>query len=137
MMHLAAAGASVEMDEPLRHFLLADASVQSQEVHADAGEKQVHFAPVLRRETRNCLDPWTVAFLQSNGNVRPCCFMDASFGELAKQSLDEIYAGADFVRLRTELLTGELRPSCRTCHAREVVDVSVLRNNVAARLHPS
>ncbi|HEX6096789.1 MAG TPA: radical SAM protein [Thermoanaerobaculia bacterium] len=125
-----AAGAATEIDDPLRTSFLRDEVVETSVRGAAAGEKRTHYAEVRGRKTRDCVDPWNAAFVQSNGGVRPCCFIDSSFGQLSTQSLGAIIDGGPFLRLRDELLTGQLRPSCAACPAREVVDVSVLEERV-------
>lgn len=127
-----AAGAATEVDDPLRTFFLRDEVVETGIRGAAAGEKRTHYAAVRERKTRDCVDPWNAAFVQSNGGVRPCCFIDSSFGQLQTQSLGEIIDGGPFLRLREELLSGRLRPSCAACPAREAVDVSVLEEHVRA-----
>jgi MoaA/NifB/PqqE/SkfB family radical SAM enzyme len=129
-----AAGAATEVDDPLRTFFLRDEVVETGVRGAAAGEKRTHYAAVRERKTRDCVDPWNAAFVQSNGGVRPCCFIDSSFGQLQTQSLGDIIDGGPFLRLRDELLTGQLRPSCAACPAREAVDVSVLEQHVRALL---
>jgi MoaA/NifB/PqqE/SkfB family radical SAM enzyme len=127
-----AAGAAMEIDESLRTAFLRDEVVETDTRAAAAGEKRTHYTKVRARKTRNCVDPWNVAFVQSNGGVRPCCFIDSTFGQLSTQSLGDIIEGEPFLRLREELLSGKLRPSCASCPAREVVDVSVLEERVRA-----
>lgn len=71
--------------------------------------------------TRDCTDPWRVAFVQADASVRPCCFFEEKLGTLAENTLEEIVEGESFRKLRGELVTGVLRPNCRTCSARPVI----------------
>lgn len=59
--------------------------------------------------------------MQADASVRPCCFFEEKLGTLAENTLEEIVEGESFRKLRGELVTGVLRPNCRTCSARPVI----------------
>jgi len=54
--------------------------------------------------------------------VRPCCFFEEKLGSVATHSLPDVVEGEEFRKLRRELVTGELRPNCRSCSARPLID---------------
>ena len=82
--------------------------------------------------TRDCLDPWRIAFVQADASVRPCCFFEEKLGTLATESLTEVVEGMEFRKLRRELLTGELRPNCRSCSARPLIDRAAFVKKLSA-----
>lgn len=69
-------------------------------------------------ETRDCLDPWSQPFIQTNGDVWPCCWFWDSLGNLNHEPFDKIINGPKFQELRRELLTGQLRKACVECPSR-------------------
>lgn len=72
-----------------------------------------------------CASPWTQAVLFPEGEVSLCCktMSDVgwrgvvSLGELDKQSLDEVWHGADYRQVRKELLGNSFKqfPVCAKC----------------------
>lgn len=78
-------------------------------------------------ETRDCLDPWFQPFIQPNGDVWPCCwFYQKALGNVHKTPFNEIINGAEFQKLRRELLTGELRKVCVECPSRSITTPDAL-----------
>ena len=62
-------GGSVEIDAPLVSLLMQDAT-PSLEVDARdtrAGDKGVHYVDANAGQTRDCLDPWRIAFNTPSG----------------------------------------------------------------------
>ncbi|MBX9646086.1 MAG: glycosyltransferase [Xanthobacteraceae bacterium] len=73
----------------------------------------------LPGQTRDCLDPWFQPFIQTNGDVWPCCwFHQEALGNLNKTPFNDILNGPEFFSLRSELLSGELRKVCIECPSR-------------------
>ncbi|MEQ8764686.1 MAG: SPASM domain-containing protein [Planctomycetota bacterium] len=54
-----------------------------------------------------------------NGDVYPCCHggdpPDLKMGNLFESSLEEVWNGPEYQKLRSEFQTGELRKTCREC----------------------
>jgi len=63
-----------------------------------------------------CPDPWLKAYIEVNGNVRPCCAYGRVFGNLATQSFDEIWNGALYQRLRRKIHSRIPPLFCRECN---------------------
>lgn len=83
--------------------------------------------------TRKCLDPWSFAYLQSDTQVRICCFMSETVGHLGTgESLDSILNSDKVVAIRLGLLSGDPVEACRNCWARPWVKVSELEADVRA-----
>lgn len=133
---IAEAGGVAEVDASLRSWLdeNTERSVHSDSRHAAAGDKTVWADEVGKGVTRDCLDPWKLAFVQSDAAVRPCCFFEEQLGTLATTELDRIVEGDGFRTLRKELLTGDLRPNCRNCQSRSLIDVERFQEKVTAQV---
>lgn len=81
-------------------------------------------------QTKDCLDPWFLPFVQPNGDVWPCCWFHESLGSISEQPFHEIMNGASFKELRKELLSGELRAACQNCPTRGSTSTKLLRDRL-------
>ncbi len=68
----------------------------------------------------HCAYPFNSLHVWANGNVTPCCTFFArnpelSVGNIAFQSLKEIWNGPAIKEIRRQLLTGDLNPTCKVC----------------------
>ena len=90
--------------------------------------------PTPDRATRNCLDPWLFAMVDSTRGIRPCCARQP-IGSISRDSpLTETLNGPEIRELREQLLTGQLDASCRACPHKSLIDVRALRLRVRAEL---
>ncbi len=119
-----AAGGSYQVDGPLVSLLLGETAnaVEIAGRETRISEKTVHYVDVDKTQTRDCLDPWRIAFVQADASVRPCCFFEEKLGSVATHALTDVVEGEAFRTLRRELVTGELRPNCRSCSARPLIE---------------
>jgi radical SAM protein with 4Fe4S-binding SPASM domain len=64
-----------------------------------------------------CTDPWTVAFVRWNGEVRPCCYAPSRvvMGNLAERSFWEIWNGPAYRDLRRRVNSADPPDYCHTC----------------------
>ncbi|MBS1122694.1 MAG: Radical domain protein [Deltaproteobacteria bacterium] len=71
-------------------------------------------------EAGNCYEPWSRAFIGSNGDVRPCCRApeDIVMGNLNDQPFDEIWNGEKYQDLRATVNTPAAWPICQDCKYR-------------------
>jgi MoaA/NifB/PqqE/SkfB family radical SAM enzyme len=131
-----AEGGSVEIDAPLVSILLRDESMPIELAERDtrAGDKAVHYVDANAGQTRDCLDPWRIAFVQADASVRPCCFFEEKLGTLMTHSLEEVVEGERFHELRREIVSGELRPNCRSCAARPLIGRAEFQRKLATYL---
>ncbi|MGZ7079434.1 MAG: radical SAM/SPASM domain-containing protein [Thermoanaerobaculia bacterium] len=129
-------GGSFEIDAPLVSLLFRDqhSSVELAERDTRLGDKTVHYVDGDATQTRDCLDPWRIAFVQADASVRPCCFFEEKLGTLMTHSLEEVVEGEEFRKLRREMLSGDLRPNCRSCSARPLIDREAFQRKVEAYL---
>jgi len=65
--------------------------------------------------TKDCLFPWDRAVVTTTGEVLPCCAAPGPFGDLKKQSFEEIWYGPQYSKLRASIMEGRLPLMCRTC----------------------
>lgn len=83
---------------------------------------------------RACREAWTQFLVYDNGEVRPCCFTEESFGNLRQASLEEIHFGEHATDFRRRILEGNLPAACVDCGyliARDPAEAA--RNLEAAR----
>ena len=68
-----------------------------------------------------CIMPWTHLHTWPSGNVFPCCLADSSkpIGNLADNTLEEIWNSPDLKKIRTELINGEKPDVCSRCYMQE------------------
>jgi len=125
-------GASVNVDPPVAAVLAGDGSspIEVEVRTNDVAMKTVRFDHPAPRETRDCLDPWRIAFVHASREVRPCCFYEETLGQLDWETLPDIVNGPRFRDLRRGLLSGDLPRSCATCNARPLIGVDLLRAKV-------
>ncbi len=64
-----------------------------------------------------CMQPWQTVIVLADGNVRTCCGMDYSVGNINEQSLSEIVNGDAARDVRAKLLSGESELPCSRCWA--------------------
>ena len=91
------------------------------------------FAAPQPGETRDCLDPWQMSIVYSTGKLSPCCWIDPPKTINEDESFTDIVNSETYVKIREQLLTGELNKFCRTCPARAIIDVDTFRDKVADR----
>jgi len=83
--------------------------------------------------TRNCLDPWIYARINVDTGVKPCCITDEVMGFLNKgQGLEDILNNSKIKAYRSGILTGKLRPACRTCPNRGWTEIEKMHIKVLA-----
>jgi len=73
-----------------------------------------------------CRRPWSLMYITANGRVLPCCIAPFSMkgygsftlGDATRQTLREIWNGAEYQRFREGLLTSAPPPACVNCGLR-------------------
>ncbi len=73
-------------------------------------------------ETRQCMLPWEIPYIDKDGRVFSCCFAassgDLSLGRIGPDSLEDVWTGAQYVKFRSDLLDSDTTPDiCRRCTA--------------------
>jgi MoaA/NifB/PqqE/SkfB family radical SAM enzyme len=64
---------------------------------------------------KTCREPWEKMFVQFSGEVRPCCVIGESYGDLSVQGFEEVWSGRKYQALRAALLTDEPFAVCVRC----------------------
>lgn len=75
-------------------------------------EKEKNFE---QSKTLFCPLPWMAVSIDSDGKVYPCCSSRMEMGDLNRQSMEEIWNGRVYRRLRKGMLTMKLPRACRDC----------------------
>ena len=62
-----------------------------------------------------CMKPFSGMFLSPDGNVKFCCALDESLGNINESSVDEIINGELAVDIRKKVINGEWHSACTYC----------------------
>ena len=65
-----------------------------------------------------CNYPWYNMLIDTDGDARPCCWADTSFGNLNQDSFDAIWNGIVAQKMRGDFLADHIPASCRKKHCR-------------------
>ncbi|MCB9396498.1 MAG: radical SAM protein [Acidobacteria bacterium] len=85
------------------------------EPHADAGAGLDHIAVTQPGQTRNCLYPWSTAYIEADRSLRVCC-ISPIFKQLPESwDLAEILNGPELQGFRQAFLRGQLPAECAKC----------------------
>lgn len=77
--------------------------------------------------TRICPDPWLSYHVMESGIIFPCCGgIETAFGDLNNEDLSSIWNGDAYMKLRDEMLTGNLRQECLVCEMRSKATIPEL-----------
>jgi Iron-sulfur cluster-binding domain len=68
---------------------------------------------MTRRPISECHHPWEWLVVDPLGWVRPCCYASRPIGNLNDQTIEELWNGADMVRLRASIRDGYINKVCR------------------------
>jgi len=77
-----------------------------------------------------CTDPWQVAYVRWDGEVRPCCYAKASMGNLGDQSFWEIWNGPAYRELRRTVNSSQPPDFCLVCTAGRLCGVDDEKSHI-------
>ena len=80
-------------------------------------------------QTRDCLDPWKMAFVKADGSVSLCCW-SSPVGNIKQRTLNEILHDEPARAMRRGLLNGHMPGECVRCPARELIPLDDLKRKV-------
>ena len=86
-----------------------------------------------------CSQPWDTPFIRSDGKVFPCCCYgdhSASVGDLAEQSLHDIYEDQRARDVRKSILAGHPTLPCKGCTLASDLSFAEFSADIAGRLTP-
>jgi MoaA/NifB/PqqE/SkfB family radical SAM enzyme len=110
----------------------ADPRQSRQEDESDLwSRREVFTSDQAAGQTRFCIEPWNMLFVQASGCVQPCLFSRHSIGSLHTNSLDEILHGSEIRSYRHGLLTGNLLEECRGCNQKAWISQSDFQQFIA------
>jgi radical SAM protein with 4Fe4S-binding SPASM domain len=69
----------------------------------------------VRRGHLACPEPWRSAVILGNGDVAACCVPGMVMGNLNEESLEEIWNGSKYQRLRETVNTADAPEPCQSC----------------------
>lgn len=105
-----------------RHDFKAASPIMPEEVkHADGqGETKETGAPAAegRALIAKCFDPWFNVLIDTDGDVRPCCWTGISWGNLNQQPFEQVWNGPAAVGMRKAFLKNMIPEGCRGKHCR-------------------
>lgn len=64
-----------------------------------------------------CTQPWSTVYISWDGKVRTCCFNEYTLGDLHRESIEQIWNGANYQRFRQQVILGRVIPDCVDCLA--------------------
>lgn len=78
-----------------------------------------------------CIIPWISMMVNTNNEVKPCCFYhDELFGNVKESSLKEIWHDTQFNEFRQKLINGKKVNGCAVCYKEEENDKTSMRQNL-------
>jgi radical SAM protein with 4Fe4S-binding SPASM domain len=66
-----------------------------------------------------CSAPWTSIFIDTNGDVKPCCSSTIPLGNIQKNTIDTIINGQLHLQIKQSLLGGVNHQHCSHCYKLE------------------
>ena len=92
--------------------------------------KTQYFRAPVSGQTRICTNPWSSPYVNTDGGVKPCCWIHEPLGHVDDGGLPAIMNNAGFQQLRQKLLNGDLRAECHACVHAPLGSVDELRSLV-------
>ena len=115
----------------LANRMLDQAQVRAGELGLNI-ELPERFGTDRRPSAARCLDPWKVAFVRWEGEVRPCCYApNANMGSLAEHSFWRIWNGPAYRQLRRRVNSGDPPRFCLLCTAGRLHGVDAEKTHIA------
>jgi MoaA/NifB/PqqE/SkfB family radical SAM enzyme len=65
-----------------------------------------------------CRFPWFFIYIDTNGDVRPCCYASLRWGNLERQHFQSIWNGPQALAMRRSFINNILPQCCRSKHCR-------------------
>ncbi|MBN1457959.1 MAG: SPASM domain-containing protein [Armatimonadetes bacterium] len=93
-------------------------------------ELPARFGLPSKETSTKCTDPWKVAYVRWDGEVRPCCYANAFMGNLREQSFWEIWNGPAYRELRRTVNSSDPPDYCLVCTAGRLCGVDDERSHI-------
>ncbi|MCL5269627.1 MAG: radical SAM protein [bacterium] len=82
------------------------------------GSHASHSFSSVRLLVEKCHYPWYNLLIDTDGDARPCCWADLSWGNLNALEFGEVWNGPGARRMREQFLADRIPPACRGKHCR-------------------
>lgn len=110
---------SPRMPEGKKHYKVTDVhGFNGTEVMFDGESLNPDLDMRDRTLVEKCHYPWYFLLIDTDGDVRPCCWAGTSWGNLNNLPFDEIWNGSDAQTMRQRFLNNDIPESCRGKHCR-------------------
>lgn len=76
-----------------------------------------------------CVAPWLCLDIRQDGEVKPCCISDYTYGDIKEKSLWEIWNDEPIRKLRKNMINGIPTKSCQVCYTNQMTGKSSLRQD--------
>jgi len=76
-----------------------------------------------------CVAPWMALDIRQDGEVKPCCISEYTYGDINKKSLWEIWNDEPIRKLRENMLNDIPTKSCQVCYTNQAAGKSSLRQD--------
>jgi len=76
-----------------------------------------------------CCAPWMALDIRHDGEVKPCCISEYTYGDIKEKSLWEIWNDEPIKKLREDMLNNKPNPSCMVCYNNQKAGKSSLRQD--------
>ncbi|MFB6088228.1 MAG: radical SAM/SPASM domain-containing protein [Candidatus Aenigmatarchaeota archaeon] len=77
-----------------------------------------------------CYEPWYHIVIKVDGSVQPCCLYDSDKENVKKKSLEEIWFGDFFSKIRENMKKGKFSEYCKICNASQVIANEEIRREL-------
>lgn len=86
--------------------------------HGEAAGSGTAPAAMRKPLVEKCALPWHNLLIDTDGDVRPCCWAGVSWGNLNRMELDDVWNGPQALGMRQAFLKNIIPHSCRGRHCR-------------------
>lgn len=93
-------------------------SVKRADGHSDSASEKVIEERDEKLLVEKCMDPWFNVLIDTDGDVRPCCWTGMSWGNLNRLEFDQVWNGPVAVGMRRAFLQDIIPIGCRKKHCR-------------------
>ena len=107
---------------------IAQEKISKNEIRKTASDSNIDLtiSDELYDEKHQCPWPWIGSYIDTEGNVIPCCRVAnaevCSFGNLNKEDFQTIWHNKGYQRLREQIRTNNIPTFCRSCYKASVVE---------------
>ena len=76
-----------------------------------------------------CVAPWMALDIRQDGEVKPCCVSEYTYGDIKEKSLWEIWNDEPIKKLRENMINEIPTESCQVCYNNQAAGKSSLRQD--------